>query len=971
MRRLLVLVLLGLILASSVAVVPGPWAAHALAAAPSDRSPVVGEAPMALGATKEAAAYRAGSGPTALPRPGSGLAAPGCLGAAPECLPLPPPGPRALGTGAGAGAVAEVGATLAHFPVGASPSAILVDASSGLTYIANEWSDNVTVISDGAVVASIAVGTAPVALVSGGTGGPVYVIASGSDNVTVISEKSREAVFAVGSVPTAAAFVPASGLLYVANSNAGTVTVVNGTERVATVRVGGDPTYLAVDPVRGWVYAVEPIAGVVKVLNGTRIQATISGFNDPTGALYDPLNGYVYVTDSGNFQLTILNGSAALAHLSTADVGALALGPAGTVYAAGPGTDQVAVINGTALEGRVNLTGPAGSLTYDAANGYVYATLVGDGNPPGALEAIEGLRSVGSTSVPFTPEMAAYDSAGALLVVVGTVPGQASAGSVAVLSTMLGITSVEWAPVGTPAGSADAGTTETITTTLWAVGNGTDHATLAMDPAGGLTCPSAPTVNNSSFASVGLEVRCVPETPGLYTVGFNVTDEQGSRVEARGVLRVFPVPATSVPVAEVGGGTDRPFAYVNGSVTFEAGTTGGTGRFAPLLWSGVPPGRCVEATATTLQCTLTGSGRFEIRASTVDSNGVVALSPPLAFEVFLPPYVDGAPAATRPAVDVGETVGFIDSGTVGTGGTPLYAWNGVPGGACSSLLSAQIACAFVAPGTYDLSVRVTDANGRSVTGPSLAFTVYPLPSIPAPPRAKRSSVDVGQPFQLGLDVAGGYGPVNVTWFGLPSVCGGNATDSPVCLATSPGVLSVAAQATDANGGLSPPSLPLRLTVYPDPSVTTPNLSATIVPAGGSVFLGTDVSGGDGHVQLAWQGLPTGCAVSGDSGPCVPTIPGTYILSVTAQDSNGFRVRSPATVLIVVAPAAVAAPIGAGPFLPDGPIPYVLLAAVVGAGLVIWGVRRWSRPGPPAYEVEWDAPVEATAPSSPSGRSGST
>ncbi|MHB8351555.1 MAG: YncE family protein [Thermoplasmata archaeon] len=873
-----------------------------------------------------------------------------------------------MGSGPGSGGVPEVGTPLVQFPVGSFPSSVLVDPTSGLTYVANEMTDNVTVISGGAKIASIGVGVAPVALVANGAGGLVYVIQSGSANVTVISGQSREATIAVGSVPTAGAFDPVHDLLYVANSNSGTVTVVNGTERVATVRLGGDPTYLAVDPSRGWVYVLEPTTGVVKILNGTRVEATVTGFVDPSGALYDPTNGYLYVGDRGDSRIVVLNGSVPVDNFTSAGVGSLTLGPAGTVYAAGTGTDQVAVINGTTVEGVVNLSGSPGSLVFDAASGYIYATVYGNGFQPGAIEAIQGLRSVGSALVPLAPVVAAYDPSGALLVVAGAVPGEAPSGSVALVSTMLGVTAALLAPIGDPAGSADAGTPEAVTATLWAVGNGTDRVAVTVVGSVGLSCPSVAATNNSTFGSLGLSVRCVPELPGLYRVGFNVTDAQRASVGSWVLLRVYPVPTTGVPVAQGGGQAAGTFAYVNGTVTFSAETTGGTGRFAPFLWNGVPPGHCAAPTATTLTCALTAPGHFEIRARTVDSNGVGALSPPLGFDVFLPPAVGGVPVATRAAVDIGEAVGFLASGTVGTGGAPSFTWNGAPGTACSSLQSAQIDCVFDVPGTYDLSVQVTDGNGRSVTSPVLAFPVYPLPSMPTPPWANRSSIDVGQPFQLGIGVAGSYGSDNVSWVGLPADCGGITTPTPVCLASSPGVLTVAAQATDVNGGSSLPSPPLRLTVYPDPTVTTPNLSADSIPAGGSVSISTEASGGDGQFQLSWYGLPTGCTGSAASVRCTPAQPGTYIVSVAVQDGNGFRVQSPATVLNVVVPPAVAAPAGVGPFVPPLLLPS-LLAAALGAGLVFWiALRRLRRPEPPSYEVDWDLAAESTgSPSIPTGR----
>ncbi len=873
----------------------------------------------------------------------------------------------AAGNATNSSPVAEVGYERADLPVGSSPAAVLLDGPRGLTYVANEGSNNVSVLVPGTPTTSVAVGTAPVALVPDGTEGWVYVLNSGSANVTLLSGASREATFPVGGGPVAGVVDPANGFLYVANANSGTVSVVNGTERVATIRVGGDPTYLALDPTRGWVYVVEPTAGVVRILNGTRVAGTLVGFSDPTGALYDPANGFVYIADSGNFQVVVLNGTSVVANRTGLSVGSMAVGPGGRVYAAEPGADRVAVLNGTSVAGVVNLTGSPGAMAYDPGNGYVYAPLYGDGFGPGTLAAIRGTTLVGSAPVSVAPEWAAFDPSGAVLAVAGTVPGAAPAGAVAWLSAMLAISAPSLDPVGNPAGSVDVGSTETLAATLWAPGNGTDRFALSAAPSSGLSCAPPTAANGSAFGTLDLGVLCVPGSPGRYVVALTVVDAGGASVGARIAIQVDPDPTTGLPVAEAGGNPAATYAYVGSTVGFSAATTGGTGSYAPLLWSGTPVGSCHVVTAVTLSCVLSAPGHFDVTAATEDSNGVGSVSPPLPFDVFRPPTIDGAPATTRTSADVGETVGFVTNGTVGTGVAPAFLWLGLPDTACSSLVAAHIDCTFSAPGTYDLSVRVSDANGRSVTGPARAFPVYPAPSVAAPPRANRSSVDVGQPFRLGAEVTGGYGSDNVTWLGLPSSCMGIAGDAPTCIAAAPGVLTVAAQATDANSVVSQPSPPLFLTVYPDPRVAAPHLSAVTVPVGGPVAATVTVSGGDGTFVLTWSGLPDGCTVSGPSVECAPTRPGAYLLAVTAQDGNGFRVLSPAAALIVTVGPAPAVPPGSGPSLPIVPIVPWLLGIAAGSLLLARAAsarrrgRGRGRPGP-GYEVEWDpiAPRGASA-----------
>ncbi|MGI0151054.1 MAG: hypothetical protein ACREC5_03850, partial [Thermoplasmata archaeon] len=566
----------------------------------------------------------------------------------------------------------EVGAPLAELPFGGFPSALLVDSVSGITYLANPGADSVDAYRTGSLLAAIPVGTDPSALAEDAVRELVYVVNSGSENLTVLSGAERIATIAVGADPTAEAWDASNGWLYVANSYSATVSVVNGTERTATIQVPGDPSAVAYDADRGWIYVVEPGTGSVSILNGTHLVRTVTGLDDPTGEVAD--GPWVYVIDSDPGEVTVFNGSGAVGNLTGLGANSMVVGPQGLLDVAEGSADRVVVVDGSSVEAEVNLSSAPGALAFDRVTGRLYAAL------PASREiaAIDGVRCVGVADLPYAPSLLGFDPTGAILVGAGPVPAPATGGTIEFLSTLLATGGLAVSPSGDPAGSVDVGTPERLNASIWATGNGTDRSSIDVEPSTGLACPTVPE-GTSEFGTLALGFECTPEAAGQYAVTVNVTDAGGNSVWSRADLQVFSTPRSAVPVAEVDGAAGATYAYLNSTVTFRASVLGGTGSYAPFSWTGLPPGSCRAVNGTAVTCLVLGAGRFELSASTRDSNGIPAASPPLAFDIFAPPSVQGAPAATQASADVDQMVGFASNGTVGTGGAPAISWSGLHG----------------------------------------------------------------------------------------------------------------------------------------------------------------------------------------------------------------------------------------------------------------------------------------------------
>ncbi len=101
--------------------------------------------------------------------------------------------------------------------MGVGPKAIGVNPISGYTYVANEFSDNVTVVSGTQVMAVLAAGTSPNAIGVNQATGYVYVANAMSNDVTVLSGTQVITTLAVGWNPSDVGVNPSTGYVYVVN----------------------------------------------------------------------------------------------------------------------------------------------------------------------------------------------------------------------------------------------------------------------------------------------------------------------------------------------------------------------------------------------------------------------------------------------------------------------------------------------------------------------------------------------------------------------------------------------------------------------------------------------------------------------------------------------------------------------------------------------------------------------------------
>jgi YVTN family beta-propeller protein len=178
--------------------------------------------------------------------------------------------PVVIGVSALRGAVsnARAGAddptVIATIPIGwggRDPEGVAVNPSTNLIYVANEGSDNVSVIdgASNAVVTTVAVGSYPWGVAVNPSTNLIYVANEGSDNVSVIDGASNAVVatVAVGSNPSGVSVNSDTNRIYVANHGSTNVSVIDGASNavVATVAVGTYPYGVAANPNSNRIYA--------------------------------------------------------------------------------------------------------------------------------------------------------------------------------------------------------------------------------------------------------------------------------------------------------------------------------------------------------------------------------------------------------------------------------------------------------------------------------------------------------------------------------------------------------------------------------------------------------------------------------------------------------------------------------------------------------------------------------------------
>jgi hypothetical protein len=411
----------------------------------------------------------------------------------------------------------------------------------------------------------------------------------------------------------------------------------------------------------------------------------------------------------------------------------------------------------------------------------------------------------------------------------------------------------------------------------------------------------SPILTNVSGSNVTKALHIFASS-GNYTVVLNTTDSTGFTV-------LISLNVSVVPAIEVGNISASPLSVDLGQGSLLSFMVSGGSGVYTINWSGLPPG-CISRNQSYLSCNPTSAGTYNISVIVVDSLNYARRGSALSFIVWVDPTIT-LPSASPSSVDVGQTVTFAAALTGGYGGDS-YTWSGLPTG-CTSSNAAALSCIPTGSGIFQVSVTATDSNGYSVINGTVTVVVSTDPTL-ATPAAFPGSVDLGQTIAFSTSANGGSGGNTYVWSGLPGGCTSSSSLAISCTPIATGTFQVSVSVIDSNGYVTSASS-LTVAVYTDPAIATPSAYPTSgrIDAGQSTAFTSVVSGGAGGDVYTWSGLPAGCTTASLLNlACTPTSSGTFSITVTVQDANGFQVTSGTLAFVVdtdpVASTPIATPV---------------------------------------------------------------
>ncbi|HEY6238845.1 MAG TPA: hypothetical protein VIZ68_06645 [Thermoplasmata archaeon] len=494
-------------------------------------------------------------------------------------------------------------------------------------------------------------GVEPDAVTFASSSGLVFVGNYGSSNVSVIDAATWTSVgpgISVGLQPEDAIFDPASDQVFVANAGSNSVTALDATTgRViaAGISVGGGPVALALDTADDLIYVANAVSGTVSIINAandTVVGAAIRVGPDPHGIVYDPTANSVLVSDYVYSAIFVLANPP---EISSFDA---------SVNPVEPGIPtilRVAAVNGT----------PPLSYSYGGLPSGCTTT-----NTP-ALPCVPAAGGTFNVTVTVT-DAYGYAAQSSLLVLVEATPTATLVATPSVLETGETLNLTTWALggiqpatlsyLGLPGGCLSlnssqiscspsqsgsfvvwvtttdrVGVTASASTTLQVVAHPTITAFFAS--AKELTVGTAVTLTARAIGGLGAYswsfsglppgcasenspgLTCTPSAPGNFTPSAIVTDGHGwSAAAGTNVsVEVTPVPKLALLLFVA----SPPSLTQGGSTTLEVRTSGGEGPLS-YRYSTLPSG-CASANVSSLACTPISAGAFDVTVTVTDSAG--------------------------------------------------------------------------------------------------------------------------------------------------------------------------------------------------------------------------------------------------------------------------------------------------------------------------------------------------------------
>ena len=398
--------------------------------------------------------------------------------------------------------------------------------------------------------------------------------------------------------------------------------------------------------------------------------------------------------------------------------------------------------------------------------------------------------------------------------------------------------------------------------------------------------------NDGTYDAVSVSATnaiCVWSTPGVYTIGLRITDDDGATA-----LDTATVSVNGPPVADAGGPYSLTTTF---STTVDgSGSTDADGTIVLYEWDCDSNGVLdIVGTQATGTCTYSGSGSYTVTLTVTDNQGLTATSSDSVSVQNSGPLADaGGPYN----VGQGEVFTLDGSGSFDPDGTIVsYEWDCDGNGTYEFTNPSPTAtnCSFAQEGNYLVGLRVTDNSG------DVAMDTASVVVSNSSPVAIADNITGGpytgtKNFPIQVNGSASYDPdgtlVSYEWDcetdGVIDVTSTNATGD-TCTFGAVGTYTVTLQVTD-DDGISDT----------DTATIIVGNDAPTADAGGpytgveGVAVSLDASGstdaGGAIVSYAWDcdtdGVVENTVGSATDGVCTYDDQGTYTITLLVTDNDG-------------------------------------------------------------------------------------
>lgn len=335
--------------------------------------------------------------------------------------------------------------------------------------------------------------------------------------------------------------------------------------------------------------------------------------------------------------------------------------------------------------------------------------------------------------------------------------------------------------------------------------------------------------------------------PGTYDITLTVTSNNGCSGSATTTVTIDPNPTVEISPT-------NPSICSGEQISF---TTNATGTGLTYNWTATG-GSFDDPSSANPNYTMMAAGTYSVTVEVTSANGCTA-SASTQVTVNSAPTLSITPSGNN-SICPGES---LTVNAMATGAGPLsYSWTAT-GGSFDDPSSASPSYTMMTPGTYTLTVVVTDANGCTNSG-STEVTVNDAPTVSIDPTTATGCGSISVDYAA---TASGVGTLSYLWTATGGAFSDPTSATPTYTMMTPGTYTITVQVTDDHGCTASATATATVT----PEITSCSAAVT-----SSYLEGVDIStlgGSDGSASASVVG---------------GTAPYTYLWSdgQTTQEATG-------------------------------------------------------------------------------------